>query len=218
MSLPPVPGAAPRTILQRLKEETREHHARAEAAMRLLDPALSPALYRRHLEALYGLYAPLEGQLEGLLSGAQGAEALELPRRWKRTFLARDLTALGHDAQSLERLPRAPPLPLEGVPEALGAMYVLEGATLGGQLLLRHLTRHFSGQYSGHPVGDFTFFRAYEEALGPMWRAFGEALVRATPDEPFAQRVVRGAHLTFDAFERWLDEALRAPPAGSPGA
>ena len=217
MSLPPSTGAAPgapRTILQRLKEETREHHARAEAAMRLLDPGLSPALYRRHLEALYGLYAPLEAQLQELLAGAQGAEALELPRRWKRTFLARDLTALGHDAASLERLPHAPPLPLEGVPEALGAMYVLEGATLGGQLLLRHLSRHFSG----HPVGDFTFFRAYEEALGPMWRAFGEALVRATPDEAFAVRVVRGAHLTFDAFERWLDEALRAPPAGSPAA
>jgi heme oxygenase (biliverdin-IX-beta and delta-forming) len=206
--------APPRTILQRLKEETREHHTRAERVMRLLEPGLSPALYRRHLEALYGLYAPLEAQLARALSEAPTAHALELPRRWKRSFLERDLAELGHDAASLARLPQAPLLPLHGVPEALGAMYVLEGATLGGQVLLRHLTRHFAG----HPVGDFTFFRAYQEALGPMWRAFGEALVAATPDQPFADRVVHGARLTFEHFERWVDAALSAPPAGSPAA
>jgi heme oxygenase (biliverdin-IX-beta and delta-forming) len=211
MTQPPAPL---RTILQRLKEETREHHVRAERAVRLLEPGLSPALYRRHLEALYGLYAPLEAQLAAELAHAPAAPALELPRRWKRSFLERDLLALGHDPASLARLPRAPPLPLPGLPEALGAMYVLEGATLGGQVLLRHLTRHFAG----HPVGDFTFFRAYEEAMGPMWRAFGEALVAATPDAPFADRVVHGARATFEHFERWMEGALSAPPGGSPAA
>ena len=210
--------APPRTILQRLKEETREHHTRAERVVRLLEPGLSPALYRRHLEALYGLYAPLEAQLAAQLSHDPAAHALELPRRWKRSFLERDLLALGHDAASLARLPRAPPLPLPGLPEALGAMYVLEGATLGGQVLLRHLTRHFAGHHAGHPIGDFAFFRAYEEALGPMWRAFGAALVAATPDAPFADRVVHGARVTFEHFERWVDGALSAPPEGSPAA
>ena len=95
-------------------------------------------------------------------------------------------------------------------------MYVLEGATLGGQLLLRHLSRHFAAAPS--PVGDFAFFRAYEDALGPMWRAFGAALVAATPDAPFADRVVHGARVTFEHFERWVDGALSAPPEGSPAA
>ena len=195
------------TILQRLKEETREHHVRAESVMRLLEPGLDPALYRQHLEALHGLYVPLEAQLERLLAGR--VEGLALEQRWKRGLLAQDLQAQGHDAASLARLPQAPALPLAGVPEALGAMYVLEGATLGGQLLLRHLSRHFAAAPS--PVGDFAFFRAYEDALGPMWRAFGQALVEATPDAAFADRVVHGARVTFDAFEAWMRARLAGP-------
>jgi heme oxygenase len=80
---------------------------------------------------------------------------------------------------------------------------VLEGATLGGQLILRHLQRHFAGI----PAGGFAFFRAYGEDVGPMWRAFGEALTRASSAEDsqlFKGRVVQGAKDTFDAFERWL--------------
>jgi heme oxygenase len=92
---------------------------------------------------------------------------------------------------------------LPDVPEALGAFYVLEGATLGGQILLRHLTRHFEGA----AVGGFAFFRAYGEQVGPMWKAFGEVLtgasVRAASGD-FDSRAVRGAMDTFDAFQAWL--------------
>jgi heme oxygenase len=114
------------------------------------------------------------------------------------------LLALGHDAESLECLPQASSLPpLPGLPEALGSCYVLEGATLGGQIILRHLQRHFGGI----PAGDFAFFRAYGEDVGPMWKAFGEALNRASMAEDsllFDARVVQGAKDTFEAFERWL--------------
>jgi len=195
-------------LLQTLKSETRPHHERAERVVRLMEPGLTPAGYRRHLEALYGLYLPLEGALAARLSGL--FPELRLPERWKLPLLETDLRALGHDEASLARLPRLPsPPPLPGVPEALGALYVLEGATLGGQLLLRHLTRHFEGV----PVGGFAFFRAYGETVGPMWKAFGEALPRACPDPALAPRVVRGAQDTFEAFEAWLREVHAHAPS-----
>jgi heme oxygenase len=187
--------------LQTLKSETRPHHERAERVVRLMEPGLTPAGYQRHLEALYGLYLPLEATLAARLSDL--FLELRLPERWKLPLLETDLRALGHDEASLARLPRlSSPPPLPGVPEALGALYVLEGATLGGQLLLRHLTRHFEGV----SVGGFAFFRAYGEAVGPMWKAFGEAVTRACPDVALAPRVVRGAQDTFEAFEAWLRE------------
>jgi heme oxygenase len=195
-------SSEPRSLLQTLKVETRPHHERAERVVRLLAPDLTPAGYRRHLEALHGLYAPLEAALAARLG--DGLPELRLAERWKRPLLERDLRALGHDEASLARLPRlSHPPPLPGVPEALGSLYVLEGATLGGQLLLRHLVRHFEGR----AVGDFVFFRAYGEAVGPMWKAFGEALTRACPEPALAPRVVRGAQDTFDTFEAWLREA-----------
>jgi len=202
------PPPEPRTLLQTLKAETRPHHERAERVVRLLSPDLTLLGYQRHLEALYGLYAPLEGALAACLEGR--VPELRLAERWKVPLLEKDLQALGHDGASLARLPRHPGLPsLSDVPEALGALYVLEGATLGGQLILRHLTRHFEGT----SAGGFAFFRAYGDSVGPMWKAFGEALLRACPEPAAVPRVVRGAQDTFEAFEAWLREAhADAPP------
>ncbi len=167
-----------------------------------MDPGLTPQAYRRHLEALHGFYAPMEALLADRLTATM--PALRPAERWKLPLLEEDLRALGHDAASLTRLPRASRLPsLPDVPEALGAFYVLEGATLGGQLLLRHLLRHFAPA----GVGDFAFFRAYGEAVGPMWKAFGEVVTHASTtaaSEAFDARVIQGARDTFDAFEAWL--------------
>ncbi len=197
------------SILQRLKAETRLHHERAERTVRLMEPGLTLEHYRHHLEALHGFYAPLEAALATRLMGL--VPELRAAERWKLPLLSRDLLALGHGAASLCLLPRATSLPaLKGLPEALGCFYVLEGATLGGQLILRHLQRHFSGC----PAGDFVFFRAYGDNVGPMWRAFGEALTRicaGAASEAFDMRVVQGAQDTFEAFERWLrHEATQA--------
>ncbi|WP_233261651.1 biliverdin-producing heme oxygenase [Vitiosangium sp. GDMCC 1.1324] len=201
-------SSEPRTLLRTLKAETRPHHERAERVVRLLSPELTLSGYRRHLEALFGLHAPLEAALGVRLE--ELAADLRLDERWKLPLLEEDLRALGHDDASLARLPwlsHLPPLP--DVPEALGALYVLEGSTLGGQLILRHLVRHFDGV----SAGEFAFFRAYGEAVGPMWKDFGEALLRLCPEPALAPRVVRGAQDTFDAFEAWLREVHGDAPS-----
>ena len=120
-------------------------------------------------------------------------------------LLREDLRALGHEEASLARLPRARLPELPGAPEALGAPYVMEVATLGGQLLLRHLRRHFEHV----AAGDFVFFRAYGESVGPMWKSFGEALLSACPEPTLAPRVIRGAQDTFEVFENWIGEGHR---------
>ncbi len=191
-----------RDLLQRLKSETRPHHTRAESTVSLLEPGLTLDDYRRHLEALHGFFAPLETELARMLPVLP--PELRALERWKLPLLVKDLELLGHDAASLSRLPRATCLPrLTGLPEALGCFYVLEGSTLGGQLILRHLQRHLEGE----PAGDFAFFRAYGGEVGPMWRAFGEVLTQASAaaaSEDFDGRVVRAAQDTFDAFTAWL--------------
>ncbi|MFP2958601.1 biliverdin-producing heme oxygenase [Myxococcus sp. 1LA] len=188
--------------MQRLKSETRPHHERTEAQVRLMDADLTPTAYRRHLEALFGFYVPLEARLAEL--GLDAMTGLSVHSRWKVPLLVEDLHALGHDDASLARLPLCAELPsLAGVPDALGCLYVLEGSTLGGQLILRHLRRHFDGT----PLGTFSFFRAYGDDVGPQWRAFGEAVNLASvtsSDVAFDARAVKGAQDTFDAFAAWL--------------
>jgi len=183
-------------LLQLLKAETRPHHERAENVVRLMAPELTVSGYRAHLEALHALHAVLEACVAEHLEASH--PELRVSERRKLPLLREDLLALGHDEASLARLPplsRAPVV--AGVPEALGVLYVREGSTLGGQLILRHLLRHFEGT----PVGRFAFFRAYGESVGPMWKSFGEALLRACPEPALAPRVIRGAQDTFAAFE-----------------
>ncbi len=185
-----------RNLLQQLKAETRPHHERAERVVRLMSPGLSPEGYRRHLEALHAVHGALEPLLAQALDGF--SSELLLAERWKLPLLREDLLALGHDEASLARLPAlAHPPSVPGVPEALGALYVLEGSTLGGQIILRQLVRHFEGQ----SVGRFAFFRAYGDAVGPMWKSFGEAALRICPEPTQAPRVIQGAQDAFETFE-----------------
>ena len=51
---------------------------------------------------------------------------------------------------------------------------MVEGATLGGQLLRRHLAPRLALT----PERGLAYFAAYGDAVGPMWRAFGAAVAR----------------------------------------
>lgn len=184
-------------IMSRLKHATQHQHHEVEALMPVLDPALSRAAYAQILRQLFGVIQPLEAHLLTLPIPA----ALELDLRLKAPLLTRDLKAL---AQDIASSPETAAPPLRGVPEALGALYVLEGATLGGQVITRHLrwTLTVTPEWGG------AYFHGYGPDTGQMWRAFGEAMNREVVpgDEP---HVIAGARLAFQAF----GDALRRVPA-----
>lgn len=96
------------------------------------------------------------------------------------------------------RLPTCPGFPLlDTIPRALGCAYVLEGATLGGAVILRHLGRTLgvTRERGG------AFFGSYGSASGPMWKEFCGAL--AACDEP-AEPAVAAARETFATLDGWL--------------
>lgn len=184
-------------IMSRLKQATLHQHQEVEALMPVLDPALSRSAYAQLLCQLLGVVRPLEAHLLTLPIPA----ALELDLRLKAPLLARDLEALAQDVTTLP-VAAAPPLP--GIPGALGALYVLEGATLGGQVIARHLRRTLRVT----PERGGAYFSAYGSETGRMWRAFGEAMNREVVPGDEAH-VITGARLAFQAF----GDALRRVPA-----
>ena len=163
--------------------------------MPVMRPALSTETYVQLLEQLQSVVGPLEACLLTL----PVPTAFEFEARRKAPLLSRDLALL------TKSRPRAGARPLSpGLPEALGALYVLEGATLGGQVIVRALRRNLGIT----PESGGAYFHAYGPETGRMWQAFGEAMRREVAPED-EERVIAGARDTFLAFAN----ALRSVPA-----
>jgi heme oxygenase len=194
-------------ILKRLKLATGASHVALEKQLPLMNADLSRDEYRRCLARFYGFYAPLEDQL--LTSPHWSGLALDYASRLKTPRLVRDLVALGSSAAALAELPRCMDLPNTYTPEhLLGSLYVIEGATLGGRII----TRHLQVQLGLTPESGGAFFDGYGAQTGDQWKAFCALLSHhATPTvEPSAvtesrhEAIAAGANQTFDTLTRWL--------------
>ncbi len=131
-------GTSVPLVLARLRRATEHDHARIEADLGFVERSLTSARYRRVLEALHGYHAAVEEPLRAIPRVA--SLALDLERRRKLALIERDLRALGLDESALAEIPIASGAPVpRAVGEALGCLYVLEGATLGGRIISRHL-------------------------------------------------------------------------------
>lgn len=193
-------------LMAQLREATAAVHAATEdlPLMRaLLGPAVTIGLYRRYLTALYGVYLATEPCLYSALPASVLTSLAVQPK----------LPALQLD---LSRLDVAPPLPparwsaalrrsVDGPAAALGGLYVLEGATLGGRVIARRLRRAFGGGAADLPL---RFLDGQQQEPGWAWRDFGRRLERAASDCGVPQgAVVAGAVAVFAAMHRALAEA-----------
>ncbi|MFO0865517.1 MAG: biliverdin-producing heme oxygenase [Gemmataceae bacterium] len=192
-------------ILNRLKRETDALHRQAEAAMDLPSRLASRAAYADMLGRMLGFYAPLEAKLaQTPLFETLGLDGDE---RAKTSLIRADLAHLGWPSDRIDALPRCTSSPDVGdIPQALGAMYVLEGATLGGRYIRQQV-----GQTLG--IGDedgASFFACYGPRTGAMWTAFGETVTAYAYANPDCQdAIVASASETFRQFEAWMSEKER---------
>ena len=174
-------------MLDRLREASRGSHDRLERRLALLDERLDLPRYRLILCRFHAAWQGLEPRLAALLDDPAFFE----PRR-RGALLAADLAALGVDPAAI---PAAPPPALAGPASALGALYVLEGSTLGGRVILRHLDRlALPGTTNAR-----AYFAGYGPHTGRMWAGFVARLeAAASADLP---AIVAGAVLTFGHLE-----------------
>jgi heme oxygenase (biliverdin-IX-beta and delta-forming) len=189
-------------VALRLKTETKPSHDSVERfahSDKIMDHSLSLDQYRELIVSQYLLHHHLEAQLAEVLSPEQLA-ALEFDQRRKLPFLAQDLAEVApgapEDATDLLADYR-----LASVYDALGAMYVLEGSTLGGAVIRRELAKnpHLVGQ-----VADFRYYGCYGPLIGERWKNFQGLLNAWAVTDEQQDAVVAKAKETFALFERLL--------------
>jgi heme oxygenase len=153
------------------------------------------AAYQQLLERFLGVYEPVESQLaaQSELAG-WGYDAV---LRAKAPALHRDLGAMELGEAQIAALPRCPVHPFQSAGEALGAAYVLEGSTLGGQMISRLLATR-------NPTLPAQFFHGYGEETRDRWGEFVGILLEYGTHASSYQEAASAAEQTFRLFQEWL--------------
>lgn len=187
-------------LRDQLRLHTQAQHQRIEAALDLPASIRNHDDYARLLGAFYGFYVPLEAALlahEAALSDV----GVKLSARRKAHILRADFESLRAGGAVIGEPALCPSPPaLSTWRHALGSLYVMEGSTLGGQVIARQLRRHLDLQ-AALPL---RFFSGYGAKTGTMWQAFVACLNELNLPAEDTADVLQGARETFEALERWI--------------
>lgn len=184
-------------ILAQLKVETSASHQRLETHVDLPSQLRSIECYRSMIERLFGFYVVWEPHIEAALG-----EHPVLRGRRKAHHLISDLRVLEVREPEIGLLPRCSPLPpLRTLAEAFGALYVIEGATLGGAIIAKQVNQKL-GLSADQGC---RFLSCYGDEIGPMWKQFGDHVEALDwSDETDRISCVMAAQDTFAVLNRWL--------------
>ncbi|MGY1631678.1 biliverdin-producing heme oxygenase [Geodermatophilus sp. SYSU D01186] len=191
-------------VLTTLRSATSAEHEQVEATLALMDPELRRDRLVAVLARLHAFWSAAETGLDAWARREPAdAATVDWSRRRRAHLFADDLAALG-------AAPEPGPDPeLEEVgdtDQALGRLYVLEGSTLGGTFISRHLaTLPTLG-----PDARVGAFSPYGTETGAMWHAYRRVTRERVAAGGDADRLVGAAVTTFGALAGWV------APLGTP--
>lgn len=180
-----------------LRARTAAPHRRAETMLGLPGAIRSANGYTAWLARFLGLYEPLEHVLASFTDWP--CLPLQPPDQGAR--IRSDLTAMGVDARTVPEAPAGLLPELPSFAHAVGALYVVEGAKLGGRVILRELDARLGSGIAGAR----RFFGNEGGATTPEWGEVRAALDRFGNARPeIREDVVSGAERTFEAVLAWF--------------
>jgi heme oxygenase len=186
------------SLLQELRQKTAPQHRALEQNSYSWKCLSSRDGYAHLLVKLFAIHSAFENRLATV-------ETLpfwlpDISERWKLAFLKSDLAALSvpEPHMTFQDLPV-----ISSVASAFGCLYVLEGSTLGGQII----TRHLQSQLGMVAEDGRRFFAGYGARTGHYWKTFGDKLAAySSASGPSHAEVIQSAIHTFHYFSQWLTE------------
>ena len=188
------------TILNTIKEETKIHHQQVEKVLvQELKNLTDKDNYGRLLERLFLFYKPIETDLHNVIDETLIPDISE--RKHTQRILT-DLELLEYEAPKELSTSR---LEISSPSYALGILYVIEGSTLGGQIISKMI--HNNLPMEG--IDATNYFSSYRELNGEMWKKFGNR-ISEIEDSVDHTELLQGAKDTFNNLKYWL-EATKKP-------
>lgn len=175
-------------VSEYLKQNTAEYHNAAEKLFnseRIFNKTFTLEDYKKIIHSNYLMLLHSEDKIFNSLS-QRFSEKLQLNLRRKLPLIQKDLKSL-----SLENKDAIHVLEIENEHEALGMLYVIEGSTLGGNVIAKQLSKT-----EGFDDITFHFFGCYQENTGFMWKNFKEVLDSEVHQENYDE-VLSGAQKLY---------------------
>jgi len=206
-----------RSLMRRLREQTAEHHRRAEFGeleQWLLHGRAPLELYIAWLEQRFLIHRTLETLLRKLVQRDPRFASAVREELFQEHNLREDLTHFGRDPGRVVPLPATLAL-LERMereahhrpPALLGVHYVFEGSKNGARFLARSLSAAY-GLENGHGL---RYLDPHGEAQRSLWQQFKVAMDAITFAPAEEEAIVEAAQWTFDAVMQ-LDTEIAAAP------
>jgi heme oxygenase len=184
-------------LSEQLKESTRTNHQILEKTLVAKMKAIrSEKEYAELLTLFYGYFGGLESQIDDVLN--KGLLPDNAQRR-KTQALANDLKYLGFEAPTKATGNDLPALNTHL--QALGALYVIEGSTLGGKIISKMMQ-----QQLGLDEQSLSFFSGYGDKTEQMWDTFKTALNKDNLLPVQQAELMAAANETFLKFGQWFEK------------
>lgn len=181
---------------QFLKESTKATHAALEKNfVHRIKSIGNKHHYGRFLALIYGYHSVVERSMVPFFSEQNFPD---LTTRRNAGFLLEDLEALGEDPPHLfcSVVPK-----INSYHAALGAAYVFEGSTLGGQVIAGMLSKQLGALEDQRGL---KYFLSYKDDTYRMWESFKQTL-----NAPFNAGehavIMASANETFITYKHWID-------------
>lgn len=183
-------------LIEKIRSASQHEHTRLERTLfPYLERIETKDEYTRLLKAFYGYLWPVQ-QL--VVKHIKENMMPDIGQRRNAALILGDLEELGANGDIVlcTCLPK-----IDSHAAALGALYVMEGSTLGGKIISGMISEKLGTNAA------LNFFNGYRENTGKMWKAF-LANLASNENQDHNGTIVESVSETFSLFDKWLKEKL----------
>jgi heme oxygenase (biliverdin-IX-beta and delta-forming) len=187
-------------ILNKLRTHTATLHSALEQtplSLSLLNEQVSQANYVAYLQRMREIVAFYEANVFPALTDTLP----NLSEREKLPLIDEDLTYLSADISDLPVF-ESSSTQNPSIGYALGCMYVMEGSTLGGKVILKHVSKTL-GIIS---TQGGLYFDGYGDQTGHYWKTFLHILQEYSANNDCDDEIITGAKDTFTSIKHYFEQ------------
>jgi len=183
------------TFLEKLRHATAQAHQDLEnlpLSASIINPEVTNIQYTAYLQLMRDVVYDTEQNIFPLLENI----VPDMEARRKANYISADLKYLEHNSSTLGSKPVTEGTENISPAFALGIMYVVEGSSLGGRVILKNINAVLG--YDAEKGA--SYFSGYGGQTGSHWKGFLAALTDFENKTGNGDAIIAGANHTFNAI------------------